>query len=438
MPPKPLAEDLARKKAERDKQEKTAQAMAALEKPSGRNQLVNALKDPVGTAKQLGRVAKETFYDPSKRFAAAVDPNSGASVADRIAGVGEGILYAADFLTPGVPEGAMARGATRLTDDVISSAGGVAPRPSSVELFELDIPYGKRASAYEQALIRMLDKYGDTSIPSINVNINNVDDLIESQTFDPIVGRRGLVHTNPGEYQNLRNKIEAATGAPVYGYHRLIGDATTAGGYRYGPTSAIINVKPDVVKTMAQGDSLDLFMRALPGSSSMSPQEKLDLFLKKFSPGIPAPRPYMVDEDLRESVMELGLDPQAAAGYGYRELQMQPFRFSPDFVQSVDLLRTSSATGEMLADQRRLAQKMAEQGMDVNTGRQVLLRELLADDIAANPDAYPPELLRQMEFEVFVPDRIPLNRLPSTHSLLRPRQARPMNPLLAAKDEGIA
>lgn len=109
MPPKPLAEDLARKKAERDKQEKTARAMAALESPSGANQLANALKDPVGTAKQLGRVAKETFYDPSKRFAAAVDPGSGASVADRIAGVGEGVLYAADLLTLGVPEQALYR-----------------------------------------------------------------------------------------------------------------------------------------------------------------------------------------------------------------------------------------------------------------------------------------------------------------------------------------
>lgn len=113
MPPKPLAEDLARKKAERDKQEKTARAMAALEKPSGRNQLVNALKDPVGAAKELGRVAKETFYDPSKRFAAAVDPNSGASLPQRAAGLAETALYAADMLTPGVPEGAVARNLQR-------------------------------------------------------------------------------------------------------------------------------------------------------------------------------------------------------------------------------------------------------------------------------------------------------------------------------------
>lgn len=109
MPPKPLAEDLARKKAERDKQAKTQEAFAALENPNGLTQFVNAVKDPVGTVKQLGRVAKETFYDPSKRFAAAVDPNSGASVADRIAGVGEGVLYAMDALTPGVPEGIMAK-----------------------------------------------------------------------------------------------------------------------------------------------------------------------------------------------------------------------------------------------------------------------------------------------------------------------------------------
>lgn len=113
MPPKPLAEDLARKKAEREKQRKAQAALAVLEKPSGLNQAVNALKDPVGTAKQLGRIAKETFYDPSKRFAAAVDPNSGASLPQRAAGLAETALYAADMLTPGVPEGAVMRNLER-------------------------------------------------------------------------------------------------------------------------------------------------------------------------------------------------------------------------------------------------------------------------------------------------------------------------------------
>jgi hypothetical protein len=108
MPPRPLAEDLARKKAERDKQAKTQEAFAALENPNGLTQFVNAVKDPVGTVKQLGRVAKETFYDPSKRFAAAVDPNSGASLPQRAAGLAESALYAADFLTP-VPEQAIYR-----------------------------------------------------------------------------------------------------------------------------------------------------------------------------------------------------------------------------------------------------------------------------------------------------------------------------------------
>lgn len=71
------------------------------------------LADPMWWAKGLGAEARKNFYDPSKRFAAAVDPGSGASVADRIAGVGEGVLYAADFLTPGVPEGAVARNLQR-------------------------------------------------------------------------------------------------------------------------------------------------------------------------------------------------------------------------------------------------------------------------------------------------------------------------------------
>lgn len=113
MPPKPLAEDLARKKAERDKKNKLDQAVAILERPGGFEQAVDLAKDPVGTAKKLGQVAKETFYDPVKRFSAAVDPTSSASPMERAAGIAEGALYAADFLTPGVPEGAIARNLQR-------------------------------------------------------------------------------------------------------------------------------------------------------------------------------------------------------------------------------------------------------------------------------------------------------------------------------------
>ncbi len=132
MPPKPLAEDLARKKAEREKAEKTQRASAALESPSGFEQAVNAIKDPVGTAKQLGRVAKETFYDPSKRFARAVDPSSGASPVERAAGLAESALYAADVLTP-VPEQALYREAMeRMLDDEVAryaaSGGGAKYR----------------------------------------------------------------------------------------------------------------------------------------------------------------------------------------------------------------------------------------------------------------------------------------------------------------------
>lgn len=416
MPPKPLAEDLARKKAERDKQRKAEAALAVLEKPSGFEQAVNAVKDPVGTVKQLGRVAKETFYDPSKRFAAAVDPNSGASVADRIAGVGEGVLYAADFLTPGVPEMAIANSYRRKALGNAALGSPTQPKPSSIDLFELSLPYGKQAAAYEKALIKMLGKHGNPSIPSVRVDTNRLDDLLDFKTFDPIVGRGGLIHSSSPDYREMRNTIEQVTNAPVYGYHRLAGDVDTALGYGYGKTSAIVNVQPDIVKSMSQGDSLDLFTRRGLKAEDLPPDEKVNLFLREFDPDLPAPRPYMVDEDLRETVEQMGLDPRTAAGYGYRELQMGPFRFTPDHVRDVELLRTGEATPQMLAAQRRLAQRMVDQGIPVSTGRQMLLRDVLAKDIAANPQAYTPELLNQLEFQVFVPDRLPLHRLPATHS----------------------
>lgn len=141
MPPKPLAEDLARKKAEREKAEKAQQALAILEKPSGFEQTVNAIKDPVGTAKQLGRVAKETFYDPIIGLSESVNPFIKQKPIDRVNKALGGALTAADLVTPFVPEGTMANSLRReamervLDDEVAryaASGGGAKYRGALV------------------------------------------------------------------------------------------------------------------------------------------------------------------------------------------------------------------------------------------------------------------------------------------------------------------
>jgi hypothetical protein len=133
MPPKPLAEDLARKKAEREKADKAQKALAILEKPSGFEQTVNAIKDPVGTVKQLGRIGKETFYDPIIGLSDAANPFIEQKPIDRVNKALGGALTAADAITPFVPEGTIANSLRReamerLLDDEVAryaaSGGG--------------------------------------------------------------------------------------------------------------------------------------------------------------------------------------------------------------------------------------------------------------------------------------------------------------------------
>ena len=107
MPPKPLAEDLARKKAEKDKKESGG----------GWGWFGNLIVNPIDTVKGLGNAAKETFFDPINRAQKAVNPYESGTAMERAAGIAEGVLYAADMLTPGVPEGAMANSLRRRAMD---------------------------------------------------------------------------------------------------------------------------------------------------------------------------------------------------------------------------------------------------------------------------------------------------------------------------------
>lgn len=112
MPPKPLAEQLARKKAERDKAD-MGYATPKKDDGSGWGWFGNLVANPLDTVKGLGQAAKQTFYDPINRAQKAVNPFEDLTPMQRATGIAEGALVAADFLTPGVPEGAIARNLQR-------------------------------------------------------------------------------------------------------------------------------------------------------------------------------------------------------------------------------------------------------------------------------------------------------------------------------------
>jgi len=206
MPPKPLAEDLARKKAEREKAEKAQQALAILEKPSGFEQTVNAIKDPVGTVKQLGRVAKESFYDPIKGLGDAFNPWIKQKPIERVNKALGGALTAADLVTPFVPEGTMVnslrrRAMERMLDDEVAryaASGGGAKYRGSLVL---------HGSPYE-GLTNIEARKGSYALPDMNAayGVDLSRALADPTRFEGMayeVGRysRGLTQVNPG--QNL-------------------------------------------------------------------------------------------------------------------------------------------------------------------------------------------------------------------------------------------
>lgn len=112
MPPKPLAEDLARKRAERDKA-KLGYATPKKDDGGGWGWFGDLVANPLDTAKGVGQAAKSNLYDPVNRAQKALNPFEDLTPMQRATGIAEGALVAADFLTPGVPEGSIARSLQR-------------------------------------------------------------------------------------------------------------------------------------------------------------------------------------------------------------------------------------------------------------------------------------------------------------------------------------
>lgn len=64
--------------------------------------------NPLDTAKEMGSMAKQTFYDPIANLPKAFDPTSGLAPLERVNTALGGGLALADAFTPFVPEGALA------------------------------------------------------------------------------------------------------------------------------------------------------------------------------------------------------------------------------------------------------------------------------------------------------------------------------------------
>jgi hypothetical protein len=78
--------------------------------------------NPLDTAKKMGSMAKQTFYDPIANLPSAFDPTSGLSPLERVnTGLGGGLALA-DAFTPFMPEGALANAlAKRATNKAIAA-----------------------------------------------------------------------------------------------------------------------------------------------------------------------------------------------------------------------------------------------------------------------------------------------------------------------------
>ena len=98
-----LASEMAAQKKKRGFFDKVGGFLADAGQEVGR-----MVTNPLDTAKEMGSMAKQTFYDPIANLPKAFDPTSGLAPLERVNTALGGGLAMADVLTPFVPEGALA------------------------------------------------------------------------------------------------------------------------------------------------------------------------------------------------------------------------------------------------------------------------------------------------------------------------------------------
>lgn len=419
------------------------------------------LASPKWWATGLEQEAKKTFYDPSKRFAAAVDPGSGASVADRIAGVAEGTLYAMDVITPFLPEGAMLRGGVRAVEDIGLNAP--APRPV-VTPTGVEFPRNPMTVRYESAMRDLAERYGGRNVtPSIQVQGSQMKKILDAGSYDPTLaadaGHIGMVNRvdaalDPGakaaaeRYAAVREQIHSRTGGPVYGHLRDPRDVATASSYRdakgkaaFGNTldaedvqkfwddlavQGIIDFKPKPGATVAPGNSFYLYQAArdqynLPAFEKML--MPYDETLPAVVTGSPTPQVYVDALDAAIPGMGSSYTPT------YAEIQTQPVdvgdmrrltvlrdedsarpRYMPRASVSDGFIRRPNAV-KVLARNRALAEQARAAGLDVVTGTTRRGTQMLtardADQLRETPG-----FIKMLGEQFFIPDRVALDQIP--------------------------
>lgn len=370
--------------------------------------------NPIETAQRFGAEAKENFYDPIRNLPNAFDPTVDASAMERVNTGLTGALAVADLVAP--VKGAASSVANRYVSKVVAeqAAKNLIDRPSTLNIMGFDVPYGPEAARYAGKLNRYTEAVGTSpggGVASIGMPQATAQSLADDNVIDPILGGTGLINIMGDRYSDLRNQLESYSNAPVYGYYRDPTDIVSANSYRGGapfgqagmPDSVILNVKPDAVKSMSEGDSLMMF-----SNTKYSPS---------FLPQIL--KPY--DETLPPPYFDKTIDPD------YRELQMRPMQVDKD-VSSVTALRgplplkspgrsISRMDHEYMVQtagleelRNKLAQSMAARGVPVYGGRVEPLLEILEKDIKTG--IYPDELLRQLDLPAFLPDPRPYTQMP--------------------------
>jgi len=452
MPPKPLAEDLARKKAKKDKGSGWGWFGNAV------GDVIDMAKNPLDTGKALAREAKSTFVDPVWNLPKAFDPTNKMSGIDRINTAASGALAVADALTPAIPEGAIANRATRKIAGAVDDIGLNAPaiRPV-ISPSGLEFPRNAATTRYESAMKDLARVYGNRSaVPSIQVQGSQIPKILAAGQYapglDPTAGYIGLANRLAAEkgvdagsgYAAIRNELEQNLGGPVYGHIRNPLDVQTASQYRTPrafmnaeeamskqaiddywrdfAAQGIFDFTPKPGATVTPGDSYMMFRRL----DDIGRKSDFPKIVQPYDPSLPpivhnAPTPEVYQQPLRD-IGEYFAEKAGAARLPYAEIQAPPVdvadmqrltvirdanQMTPTYAPATEQmgmrLRRQNAM-QTLAANRALAAEARAAGLDVVTGQtkrgSAMLTERNLEQLRGKPGF--------MDFlmeEFFIPDR---------------------------------
>lgn len=206
--------------------------------------------NPLDTAKEMGSMAKQTFYDPIANLPKAFDPTSGLAPLERVNTALGGGLALADAFTPFVPEGALAnamvRNATNKAIAETAAARTTGPRFNNMLLSnDQMLPRNAATVQYAEALRRMQNQLKlspEQAVASIQMQGSRFPGVLKSGEYNPsmagdsgYIGARAKITEQAGvfdQYAAQRAAIEQDVGGGTYGMLREPMDFRTGAGYR--------------------------------------------------------------------------------------------------------------------------------------------------------------------------------------------------------------